>query len=76
MFRVSAVDELVDVALVDYAVKKYGAKKPGMILVNNPWGESNEKGLKAALDDKKHAVSPASRNSRPTTSTWCRSSRG
>jgi branched-chain amino acid transport system substrate-binding protein len=52
-FRVSAVDELVDVALVDYAVKKYAAKKPGMILINNPWGESNEKGLKAALEAKK-----------------------
>jgi branched-chain amino acid transport system substrate-binding protein len=53
VFRVSAVDELVDVALVDYAVAKYGAKKPGMILINNPWGESNEKGLKAALEAKK-----------------------
>jgi len=53
VFRVSAVDELVDVALVDYAVKKYAAKKPGMILINNPWGESNEKGLKAALEAKK-----------------------
>lgn len=53
VFRVSAVDELVDVALVDYAVKKYGVKKPGMILINNPWGESNEVGLKAALDAKK-----------------------
>ncbi len=53
VFRVSAVDELVDKALVDYAVSKYGAKKPGMILINNPWGESNEKGLKAALDAKK-----------------------
>jgi branched-chain amino acid transport system substrate-binding protein len=52
VFRVSAVDELVDVALVDYAMKKYGAKKPGMILINNPWGESNENGLKAALADK------------------------
>ncbi len=52
VFRVSAVDELVDVALVDYAVAKYGAKKPGMILINNPWGESNEKGLKAALEVK------------------------
>jgi len=50
---VSAVDELVDVALVDYAIKKYAAKKPGMILINNPWGESNEKGLKAALEAKK-----------------------
>ena len=52
VFRVSAVDELVDVALVNYAVKKYAAKKPGMILINNPWGESNEKGLKAALAAK------------------------
>jgi branched-chain amino acid transport system substrate-binding protein len=52
VFRVSAVDDLVDVALVDYAVKKYGAKKPGLILINNPWGESNEKGLKAALAAK------------------------
>src|SRR6187399_2649368 len=51
-FRVSAVDVLVDKALVDYAVKKYGAKKPGMILINNPWGESNEKGLKEALAEK------------------------
>jgi branched-chain amino acid transport system substrate-binding protein len=53
VFRVSAVDALVDVALVDYASKKYDAKKPGMILINNPWGESNEKGLKEALDVKK-----------------------
>ncbi|MCP9627910.1 ABC transporter substrate-binding protein [Rhodopseudomonas palustris] len=52
VFRVSAVDALVDVALVDYAVKKYSAKKPGMILINNPWGESNEAGLKAALAAK------------------------
>ena len=52
VFRVSAVDELVDKALVDYAVAKHGSKKPGMILINNPWGESNEKGLKAALEAK------------------------
>jgi branched-chain amino acid transport system substrate-binding protein len=52
VFRVSAVDDLVDIALVDYAVKKYRAKKPGLILINNPWGESNEKGLKAALAAK------------------------
>src|SRR6478672_9497501 len=55
VFRVSAVDELVDIALVDFATKKYSAKNPGMILINNPWGESNEKGLKAALDAKKIA---------------------
>lgn len=52
VFRVSAVDELVDIALVDYAIKKYQTKKPGMILVNNSWGESNEVGLKAALKAK------------------------
>jgi branched-chain amino acid transport system substrate-binding protein len=52
VFRVSAVDEIVDQALVDYSVAKHAAKKPGMILINNPWGESNEKGLKAALAAK------------------------
>jgi len=52
VFRVSAVDELVDKALVDYSIKKYQTKKPGMILINNPWGESNEKGLRAALAAK------------------------
>ncbi len=52
VFRVSAVDALVDKALVDYAMKKYAIKKPGMILINNPWGESNEGGLKTALADK------------------------
>lgn len=55
VFRVSAVDSLVDIALVDHAVKAYQAKKPGMILINNAWGESNEKGLKAALEAKSMA---------------------
>jgi branched-chain amino acid transport system substrate-binding protein len=53
VFRVSAVDELVDKAILQYAAKTYNTKKPGMILVNNSWGESNEKGLKAALDAAK-----------------------
>jgi branched-chain amino acid transport system substrate-binding protein len=48
IFRVSAVDVLVDVKLLDYANKKFGAKKAGLILINNPWGESNEKGLHEA----------------------------
>ena len=52
-FRVSAVDVLVDKALVNYASKTYSAKNPGMILINNPWGESNEKGLTAALEEMK-----------------------
>ncbi len=52
VFRVSAVDESVDVGMLNYAIKTFKAAKPGLILVNNPWGESNEKGLKAALAAK------------------------
>jgi len=52
VFRVSAVDELVDKAMLQYAQKVYKAQKPGMILVNNAWGESNEKGLTAAMTEK------------------------
>ena len=52
VFRVSAVDEIVNVAMLDYAQKHFSTKKPGLILVNNPWGESNEKGLRAALGTK------------------------
>jgi branched-chain amino acid transport system substrate-binding protein len=51
-FRVSAVDEIVNVGMVDYAQKTFKTGKFGMILVNNPWGESNEKGLQAALAAK------------------------
>jgi branched-chain amino acid transport system substrate-binding protein len=56
VFRVSAVDAYVGEALVDYAIK-HGAKKPGMILINNPWGESNEHALHDAL--KKHNMTAA-----------------
>jgi len=52
VFRVSAVDEYVDEAITEYLVTKYGAKKPGMILINNPWGESNEAGLTKALEKR------------------------
>ncbi len=52
VFRVSAVDEIVDEALVQYAIDKFAMKKPGMILINNPWGESNEKGFKIALEKR------------------------
>ena len=51
VFRVSAVDVLVDVKLLQYASQKFGSKKPGLMLINNPWGESNEKGLVAADKD-------------------------
>jgi branched-chain amino acid transport system substrate-binding protein len=56
-FRVSAVDEIVDIGMLAYAQKTFNAKKPGLILVNNPWGESNERGLKAAMSAK--GVTPA-----------------
>jgi branched-chain amino acid transport system substrate-binding protein len=52
VFRVSAVDEIVDQGMLDYGLKTFNSKKFGMILVNNPWGESNEKGLRAALRQK------------------------
>src|SRR5258707_5846792 len=52
VFRVSAVDEIVDKAMLQYSQKAFNAKNCGMILVNNPWCESNERGLTAALDAK------------------------
>ena len=51
-FRVSAMDEIVDVAMLQYAQKNFKTAKPGLILVNNPWGESNEKGIVAAMAAK------------------------
>jgi branched-chain amino acid transport system substrate-binding protein len=50
VFRVSAVDVLVDKALIKYATSRFGAKSPGLILVNNAWGESNFSGLTAAAE--------------------------
>jgi branched-chain amino acid transport system substrate-binding protein len=47
-FRVSAVDTLVDVRLLKFAHQKFGSQKAGLMLLNNPWGQSNEKGLIAA----------------------------
>jgi branched-chain amino acid transport system substrate-binding protein len=47
-FRVSAVDALVDVKLLKFAHVKFGSKKAGLMLINNPWGQSNQKGLQAA----------------------------
>ncbi|WP_018698258.1 ABC transporter substrate-binding protein [Amorphus coralli] len=55
VFRVSAIDALVDIKLLDYANDKFGATKVGLMLINNPWGESNEKGLVAA-DEENDAV--------------------
>lgn len=52
VFRVSAVDEYVDEAITEYLITRFGAEKPGMILINNPWGESNERGLTKALEKR------------------------
>ncbi len=52
VFRVSAVDEIVDQAMLQYAKKNFNTKSPGIIVVNNPWGESNQQGLLAALQAK------------------------
>ncbi len=49
-FRVSAVDVLVDKALVQYAMRKHAAKAPGLMLINNGWGESNRLGMIAAAE--------------------------
>ena len=51
VFRVSAVDDDVDIKLLKYANEKFKAKKAGLMLINNPWGQSNEKGLIAAAKD-------------------------
>ena len=48
----------VDRALMQYGKKTYGTKKAGLMLINNPWGESNEKGLKAANDPANHSLKP------------------
>jgi branched-chain amino acid transport system substrate-binding protein len=48
VFRVSAVDDDVDIKLLKYAHDKFSASKAGLMLINNPWGQSNEKGLIAA----------------------------
>jgi branched-chain amino acid transport system substrate-binding protein len=59
VFRVSAVDELVDQAMVDHAIKTHKTAKPGLMLINNSWGESNETGLKAAAAAQKLTVAGA-----------------
>ena len=45
-FRVSANDNIVDSFLMKYVQETYGVGKVGLVLINNPWGESNEMGFK------------------------------
>jgi len=44
-FRVSANDNIVDSFLLRYAKNELGATKVGLVLINNPWGESNQQGF-------------------------------
>jgi branched-chain amino acid transport system substrate-binding protein len=44
-FRVSANDNLVDKFLLHYTKRKYQVNQVGLMLINNPWGESNQKGF-------------------------------
>ena len=44
-FRVSANDNLVDKFLLRHAKEKYNASKVGLMLIDNPWGESNQEGF-------------------------------
>ena len=71
VFRVSAVDEGRRQA-PPIRAEEIQREEAGLMLINNPWGESNEKGLIAAAR-RSASRSPASRNSRTTTSTWSRS---
>ena len=75
VFRVSAVDEIVDKAMLQYSQKTFNAKNCGMILVNNPVGRVEREGPHRGAQREGHEARRASRSSRATTSTWCRSSR-
>ncbi|WP_019505022.1 ABC transporter substrate-binding protein [Pleurocapsa sp. PCC 7319] len=44
-FRVSANDNLVDKFLLRHAREKYNVSQVGLMLINNPWGESNQQGF-------------------------------
>ena len=45
VFRVSANDDYVDRFLSRYAIEVLKKGKPGLLLENTPWGQSNEAGL-------------------------------
>ena len=44
-FRVSANDNIVDNFLLRYAKEKYNVSRVGLMLIDNPWGESNQQGF-------------------------------
>ncbi|HXH84410.1 MAG TPA: ABC transporter substrate-binding protein [Candidatus Tectomicrobia bacterium] len=55
VFRVSANDDEVDRFLVRYAVEQLKRSKPGLLLENTAWGQSNEAGLTRWLGERKIA---------------------
>lgn len=52
VFRVSANDDEVDKYLVRYATEKLRTAKPGLLLENTAWGQSNEAGLTKWFGEK------------------------
>jgi branched-chain amino acid transport system substrate-binding protein len=52
VFRVSANDDEVDKYLVRYATEQLRRGKPGLLLENTAWGQSNETGLTKWFADK------------------------
>mgnify|MGYP002476244462 CR=1 FL=1 len=58
--RVSANDDYVDKLLVRYAVDTLKKSKPGLLLENTAWGQSNEAGLTKYLGQKNVKLYPES----------------
>jgi len=52
VFRVSANDDYVDRFLSRYAMDVLKKSKPGLLLENTPWGQSNEAGLTKWFGEK------------------------
>jgi branched-chain amino acid transport system substrate-binding protein len=52
VFRVSANDDYVDRFLSRYAMETMKKSKPGLLLENTPWGQSNETGLTKWFGEK------------------------
>ncbi len=52
VFRVSANDDYVDRFLSRYATEVLKKSKPGLLLENTPWGQSNETGLTKWFGEK------------------------
>jgi branched-chain amino acid transport system substrate-binding protein len=53
VFRVSANDDEVDKFLVRYAAEQLKRGKPGLLLENTAWGQSNEAGLTKWFGERK-----------------------